>query len=185
MSRAQAARARGGASRKAQSLPRGYSSTLLAMFSGLAIAVLVVAVGVTSLVTEGVKTKEVEAGGAGVAAGATEHERGLAAPPAADISIAATHLGDLRVGIEARVTMNAEKRALQQAKVEAYLDMTDMPGAHKIGPLPLSPEGEAGVYTTVATVPMVGDYEVRVELHEPVHAEATKEVSVGVVGAGR
>jgi YtkA-like len=179
VSRAQAARARGGAGRKIDSLPRGYASTLLAMFSGLAIAVLVVAAGVGALLTEGVKKGDTAGA---VAAGATEHERGVAASPAADISITAEHLGDLRVGIEARVTMNAEKRALAQAKVEAYLDMKEMPGAHKLGPLELRPGEQPGVYTTVTTVPMVGDYEVRVEMHDPVHAEARKVVPVGVVG---
>ena len=180
MSRAQAARARTGAGRRTHSLPRGYAGTLLAMFYGLAVAVLVVAAGVGVLVTDGIKSHTAKS----IAAEGTKREPSTPASPA-NISIAATHLGNLRVGIEARVTMNAEKRPLGQAKVEAYLDMTEMPGSHAKGPLELRPSNQPGVYTTVTSVPMMGEYEIRVEMHDPVHAEAKKVVSVGVVGSGQ
>jgi YtkA-like len=180
VSRAHAAPARPSPRRKIHNLPRGDAGTLLAMFYGSAIAVLVVAAGVGALLTEGIKT-----GTAGsIVADETQHEASLESSPA-DISITAEHLGNQRLGIEARVTMNEQRRPLQQARVEAYLDMTQMPGAHMQGPLDLRPGDRPGVYTTVATVPMLGDYEIRVEMHEPVHAEAKQVVSVGVVGSGQ
>jgi hypothetical protein len=180
VSRAHTARVRTGTRRTIHNLPRGDAGTLLAMFYGSAIAVLVVAAGVGALLTEGLKSDTAGS----IAADGTQHEASLESSPA-DISITAEHLGNQRVGIEARVTMNEQRRPLGQARVEAYLDMVQMPGAHAQGPLDLRPGNQPGVYTTVTTVPMLGDYEIRVEMHDPVHAEAKKEVSVGVVGSGQ
>jgi hypothetical protein len=180
VSRAHAARVRTGARRRIHDLPPRDAGTLLAMFYGSAIAMLVVAAGVGALLTEGVRS-----GTAGsLAADGTQHEASLEASPA-DISIVAEHLGNQRVGIEARVTMNEQRRPLGQATVEAHLDMVQMPGAHMQGPLALVPGDEPGVYATVANVPMQGDYEIRVEMHDPVHAEAKEVVSVGVVTPGQ
>ena len=154
------------------------------MFYGSAIAVLVVSAGIAALLTEGVKS-----GTDGLIAtddtqDDTQHEAGLAGSPA-DIAIAAENLGDQRVGIEAQVTMNDQQRPLAQADLEAYLDMVQMPGSHTLGPLAMDPGDQPGTYTTVATVPMLGDYQVRVEMHDPVHAEAEDVVSVGVIGVGQ
>ena len=99
MNRAQSVRARASARRGPNRLPRGYAGTLLAMFYGLAIAVLVVGAGVGALVTEGIKADTATAGSG---ADAKQGEQRPAASPAASpaqISITATHLGELRVGI--------------------------------------------------------------------------------------
>jgi hypothetical protein len=195
VSRAHAARARVRtvSRRRFRELPRRDAATLLVMFYGSAIAVLVVSAGVVALLTEGITS-----GTDLIANGEIPQETGLevsptspasAASPAAaspaDITIAAEHLGDQRVGIEAQVTMNEQRRPLAQAQLEAYLDMVEMPGAHTQGPLALQPAGQPGVYTTVTTVPMLGDYEIRVEMHNPVRAEAEEVVSVGVIGPGQ
>jgi hypothetical protein len=162
-------------------VPRGYAGTLLVMLYGSAISVLVIAVGVGALLTEGIKSGGAES----AVADETQHRQGKPAGSPADISLAAENLGNLRVRIDARVTMNAPKRPLGGARVEAFLDMIQMPGAHSQGPLYLRSGDNPGVYSTVATVPMVGDYEVRVQMNDPglpVYGEAKKVVSVGVVG---
>lgn len=182
MSRTHAAGARTGAGRTSHKLPRGYAGTLLVMFYGSAISVLVVAAGVGALLTDGIKT------GAAESTVADETQRqGRPAGAPANIQLTAKNLGNLRVRIDARVTMNAPKRPLGGAKVEAHLDMIQMPGAHTQGPLHLRPGDNPGVYSTVASVPMVGDYEIRVQMNDPglpVYGEAKKVVSVGVIGTG-
>lgn len=102
--------------------------------------------------------------------------------PRTTIDIDVRHLGNLKLEIKAAVTN--ERSRLTRAKVVAYADMKEMPLAHLQGPLPMrEARGRPGVYTARAGVPMVGDYEIRVEVRSPIRADETKLISVGVVGS--
>lgn len=165
--------------------PRGYSIVLLAMAYGSTIAVLVVAAGFTMLVRDGVSVTR-EASVALERAGqidgdeTTTHSKSAGRSSPVAIRIRARHLGNLMLGIRAKVTMNKPARALSQAKVVAFTDMVQMPGAHAQGPLPLQEvPASPGHYQTQVRLPMPGDYEVRIVVRDPVRGEETTTVPVG------
>jgi len=146
------------------------------MFYGSAVAVLVIAVGLTALVNDGIKSRPLES------AASTEDERDqVPVASAADIELRTRNLGGLRLGIQARVTMNKSRSELEGARVDLFLDMVQMPQAHSMGPIRLQPTERPGVYTTVTTVPMLGDYKIRAEMNDPVHAEMEKVVQVSTI----
>lgn len=110
-------------------------------------------------------------------------DRGAAAT-SLKVAIGARHRGKGLVDVSARLSL--QQKPLFKAEVVAFLDMEQMPGAHKIGPLKMvEAAGTPGLYTTRASVPMVGDWTVRVQSLGPVRGEGTKEVSVGVASPSR
>lgn len=137
------------------------------MAFGMTVAVAVVVLGLVFLVREG------RLDGSTAAGASTSQEPEQHTPVGIDIG--AKHLGSLEVEITAFVTLNESRRALTQAEVVAYTDMVQMPGAHSAGPLTMQEvPGQPGRYMTRTTVPMVGDYDVRVQVRSPVQGEARK-----------
>lgn len=172
--------ARGGRRRR---LSRGHSVFLLAMTYGSAVALLVVVVGFASLVKNGAVPEGALGPQAGAAGG--HHHANNNGGPQPNIRIEARHVGNLVVDIKADLSLNKTRDAIMKAKAAVYLDMAQMPGAHAMGPLPLKPaQGKPGRYETMATVPMPGDYKLRVVVSDPVPGEKTTTVNVGTVPYG-
>ncbi|MPZ26615.1 MAG: hypothetical protein GEV12_09185 [Micromonosporaceae bacterium] len=156
---------------------RFHAATFMIMVCGSTLALLLVAGGLVMLDPQAMR-----AATGGSASAAPDEDEPESADSSADLAVSAEHLGDLRVGIEVRVTMNEQQRPLQRATVEATLDMVQMPGSHTLGPLELSADdGEPGLYTTTTTVPMLGEYEIQVHMNEPVNAEASYRLAVDVL----
>jgi hypothetical protein len=110
--------------------------------------------------------------GAGGTTGAKEQ-------PAAAIDVTATHLGDLQVRIEARVSAPGSYDPITKAQVVAWTDMVAMPMAHRQGPLVMTEvSGRPGTYQAVTQVPMVGEYNVTVEVQQPMASRADKRIDV-------
>lgn len=147
---------------------------------GMTVALAIVVVGIVLL--GGQESSEVGAASQPTpessSAPEPEAEAGSPAGVPVGIAIDAEHRGNLELDILARVSI--EGNALFQAEVVAYTDMLQMPQAHAQGPFAME-EVEPGVYTARTTLPMVGDYEVRVEVRSPVTGEARKVVPVAVV----
>jgi YtkA-like len=157
-------------------LSRRYLLLLLSMAYGSTVALLLVTFGFTSLVRHGGTP-----GGAHHQQAASGTEQANHGGPQPDIRITARHVGNLVLDIKAEVTMNRGD-ALMKAKVVAFTDMAQMPGAHIKGPLPLreSP-GKPGLYETTTQLPMPGDYKIRIVVEEPVQGEQTTTVPVDPV----
>jgi hypothetical protein len=115
----------------------------------------------------------------GESRGAAVGDGALRDPAAVDVTV--TNLGNLRVTIDASVTVGDE--TLAEADVVAYTDMIEMPLAHTQGPLAMRERpDEPGRYVTETTVPMPGGYEFRVRVRSPVPTEQRRTLFVGVVG---
>jgi len=105
-----------------------------------------------------------------------------AAAPAAAIDVTARHLGDLKVLIEAQITAPTTYDPITKARVVAYTDMVVMPQAHRQGPIQLAELSDRkGVYQGMTTVAMIGEYDVHVEVLQPMPAVAHERVAVGAV----
>jgi hypothetical protein len=99
-----------------------------------------------------------------------------------DVAVEARHLGRHRLAIKAVLTMNDQRRALSDARVEAYVDMKEMPLAHRQGPLPMQESSEEpGTYVAQTTAPMVGNYEVMVKVRAPLPGKGTTVVPVDIL----
>lgn len=167
---------------KKRRLPRGSTAYLLAMTYGCVIALLVVTVGLTTLARDGTavgqQAVQLQSAGGGDGHGHGGGQEDVAKP---NIEIEAQHVGNLVVNIRAEVSMNDDKDPLVKAKVAAYTDMVQMPGAHRKGPLVLQPTpGVPGSYETTTTVQMPGDYRVRIVVSDPVQGEKSTTVPVGI-----
>ncbi|MEJ3744726.1 hypothetical protein WEI85_15695 [Actinomycetes bacterium KLBMP 9797] len=102
--------------------------------------------------------------------------------PRAAIDVTAGHLGDLKVRIEAQVSAPTSYDPLTRAQVVAYTDMVAMPMAHRQGPIVMAEDSaRPGVYQAVTTLPMVGEYDVMVEVRQPMAATAHKRLQVDAV----
>lgn len=160
---------------------RFHSMIVVTMVCGSMLAMLLIASGLVTLDPQDVRADA----GATAPASATpgpDQSAHEATGASADLEVSAEHLGNLQVRVEVRVTMNEQRRALQQANVEATLDMIQMPGAHTQGPLAMpESEEEPGLYTLTVAVPMLGDYDIQIHVHEPVHAETTHRLAVEVL----
>ncbi|BBH65702.1 hypothetical protein ACTI_23870 [Actinoplanes sp. OR16] len=111
-------------------------------------------------------------------------EQNNAAEPAAAISITSEHLGDLQVRIEARVSAPGSYDPITKGQVVAYTDMVAMPMAHKNGPIVMAEmSGRQGVYEAVTNVPMAGEYNIIVEVKQPMASTANQRLDVGTVTA--
>nr|WP_157554409.1 hypothetical protein [Herbidospora sakaeratensis] len=116
--------------------------------------------------------------GAQAATGAKEQ-------PAASIDVTAAHLGELQVRIEARVSTPGSYNPITKGQVVAYTDMVSMPMAHRQGPIVMTEvSGQPGTYQAVTRVPMVGEYNVTVEIQQPMASRADKRVDVQGVSKG-
>ncbi|MEU4559227.1 FixH family protein [Actinoplanes sp. NPDC023936] len=100
----------------------------------------------------------------------------------AAISITAEHLGDLQLRIEARVSAPGSYDPITKGQVVAYTDMVAMPMAHKQGPIVMAEiSGKPGVYEAATNVPMAGEYNVIVEVKQPMASTANQRLEVGTV----
>jgi hypothetical protein len=178
-------------------LPRLYQATLAAMAFGMAFSLVLVSVGLASLSGESPASDDSRPGAQPNLEIAnsnghdhSDHDHSKAGDAAkgavADVRVKARHVGNLKVEIAAYVTMNEQERALTQAQVVAYTDMVEMPMSHTQGPLPmLAAAGNPGWYVTQTTVPMLGEYDIRVEVQAPVRGVGHKIIEVGVVSPRR
>ncbi|MFI2709073.1 hypothetical protein ACH495_02930 [Micromonospora sp. NPDC018662] len=118
---------------------------------------------------------------AGPASAASKEHAASPAPQAA-IDVRAEHLGDLQIRIEAQVSAPGSYDPITKGQVVAYTDMVAMPMAHKQGPLVMAEvAGKPGVYQALGNVPMAGEYNVRVEVRQPMAATANQRLQVGTV----
>ncbi|MET0494018.1 MAG: hypothetical protein ABW000_12905 [Actinoplanes sp.] len=102
--------------------------------------------------------------------------------PQAAISINAEHLGNLQVRIEAKVSAPGSYNPITKGQVVAYIDMVAMPLAHKKGPIVMAEvSGTPGVYQAVANADMVGEYNITVEVKQPMAASANQRLEIGTV----
>ncbi|MEU8240590.1 FixH family protein [Actinoplanes missouriensis] len=100
----------------------------------------------------------------------------------AAISITAEHLGDLQLRIEARVSAPGSYDPITKGQVVVYTDMVAMPMAHKQGPIVMAEiSGKPGVYEAATNVPMAGEYNVIVEVKQPMASTANQRLEVGTV----
>jgi hypothetical protein len=114
-----------------------------------------------------------------VAAPAAARSTGARAQPAASIDVTAVHLGDLQVRIEARVSAPGSYDPITMGEVVAWTDMVAMPMSHRQGPVVMTEvSGRHGTYQAVTRVPMVGEYNVTVEVRQPMAARADKRIDV-------
>ena len=119
-----------------------------------------------------------------VAAAPAAADRKAEAEPKAAISITSEHLGDLQVRIEAKVSAPGSYDPITKGQVVAYTDMVAMPMAHKNGPIVMAEmSGRQGVYEAVTNVPMAGEYNVIVEVKQPMASTANHRLDVGTVTA--
>lgn len=181
---------------KRRRIPRGQLLLLAGMAYGTVLALLLLTAGFVSLARQGgvPAAAAARAAQAGSEAGQGQHAghggsaqaagRQDPANAAPDIRIEAAHRGNLVLEIKAEVSMNKDRDPLIRAKTKAVVDMVGMPGAHTKGPIELTATQNPGEYTGQVTLPMPGDYEVKVSLDSPVQGQATKRVQVGLVDPG-
>ncbi len=113
---------------------------------------------------------------------AERHGQGNGQQPQAAISIDSEHLGDLQVRIEAKVSSPTSYDPISKGQVVAYTDMVAMPMAHKSSPVVMAEmSGQPGVYQALANVPMAGEYNVIVEVKQPMASTANQRLNVGTV----
>ncbi|WP_222870602.1 FixH family protein [Micromonospora sp. MP36] len=148
---------------------------ILGICLGMTVALMIGALGF--LLTRPTAVADVSAGqaekkGAGQPAAGQEQ-------PAASIDVTAQHIGDLQVRIEAKVTAPGSYDPITKGQVFAYTDMVAMPLSHKKGPIVMAEvAGRPGTYQAVTQVPMIGEYNVTVEVRQPMASRADKRVDV-------
>ena len=112
------------------------------------------------------------------AAGVVEEPRPERQPEGLDVD--ARHLGNHELEISA--SLEDAGQPVTGADIVAFVDMATMPGAHTKGPIALAPvPGRSGAYAVREQMPMVGRYEVRVEVRQP---RATTAVAEANIAAG-
>lgn len=162
-------------------VPGGYAVSLLALWYGTTLAVLLTVAGLVIITTTAGSPTAVAGGHAPShhhthATGAQGRQSSLAR-----LQVSTRDVGLLTMRISASVAMNGDE-PLSGAEPVAHIDMVGMPGAHTLRPLTLEAvPGRPGRYSGRATVPMPGDYRVHVHLDSPVHVEDTTTASVGTV----
>jgi hypothetical protein len=99
--------------------------------------------------------------------------------PQASIDVAAEHLGELQIRIDARVSAPDSYSPITKGQVVAYTDMVAMPLSHRQGPIVMAEvAGSPGTYQAVSQVPMIGEYNVTVEVRQPMAAQADHRIDV-------
>lgn len=153
-------------------LPRAYRAALAAIGFGIAVSLAALGVGLVLLARQ-------ETPAAQRLQAVDRPEDGTRSVPTR-IELGARHLGGLELDVQALVTVDG--RELTRAEVVGFADMVQMPLAHRLQPFPLREEpGRPGLYSARTAVPMVGDWEVRVEVRRPVRAEERKVIAVATV----
>ncbi|MFB4263906.1 FixH family protein [Nonomuraea sp. GTA35] len=138
--------------------------------SGLTVATLIAALAFA--VTDPVPAAPPPAG-----AGPSPAASAPAGVPA--VHVAARHLGDLKVRVEAQVSTRTYD-PIGRASVAMYADMVAMPMAHRTGPITMTEvPGKTGWYAAEVAVPMVGEYDIQVTVRRPIPGEAHARVEVG------
>ncbi|MBB5958521.1 hypothetical protein FHS29_005129 [Saccharothrix tamanrassetensis] len=113
------------------------------------------------------------------AAGTPTPTQQAGGPVQASIDITAEHLGNLKVAIEAQVSAPGSYDPITKGQVVAYTDMVAMPMMHRQGPIVMAEvAGRPGVYQGQANVDMVGEYNVTVEVKQPMAAKADRRIDV-------
>lgn len=172
---------------RGSNIPTGYAVSLVAIWYGMTMAVLLIITGLVFLAVPGGTNAAAQAGQGHASHDHSSHDHSTSNQTPADrrrdspveIAVTARHLGNLQVAITATVTMNGSD-ALTDAGPVAHTDMVQMPGAHTQGPLRMTAvPGRPGTYITRTAVPMPGDYDVRVAVHSPQHTTASTTLAVG------
>ena len=102
--------------------------------------------------------------------------------PKASIDVAAEHLGELQIRIDARVSAPGSYSPITKGQVVAYTDMVAIPLSHRQGPIVMAEvAGSPGTYQAVSQVPMIGEYNVTVEVRQPMAAQADHRIDVQTV----
>jgi hypothetical protein len=102
--------------------------------------------------------------------------------PQASIDVTARHLGDLQLRIDARVSAPGTYDPITKGQVVAFTDMVAMPMSHRQGPIVMAEvAGSPGTYQALAKVPMIGEYNVTVEVRQPMAARSDRRVDVQAV----
>ncbi|WP_433271304.1 FixH family protein [Actinosynnema sp. CS-041913] len=141
-------------------------------------AVLGLCIGVTLALVLGIVAFVATRPTASLAAADTPPQQ-AGGPVQASIDITAEHLGDLKVAVEARVSAPGSYDPITKGQVVAYTDMVAMPMMHRQGPIVMAEvAGRPGVYQAQATVDMVGEYNVTVEVKQPMAAKADRRIDV-------
>ncbi|MBM0226438.1 FixH family protein [Micromonospora sp. ATA51] len=84
--------------------------------------------------------------------------------------------------IEAKVSAPGSYDPITKGQVVAYTDMVAMPLAHKQGPIVMAEvSGQPGVYQALTNVPMVGEYNVVVEVKQPMASTANQRLKIDTV----
>jgi hypothetical protein len=110
---------------------------------------------------------------------ASQAAAGNGKQPQASIDVAAEHLGDLQIRIDARVSAPGSYSPITKGQVVAYTDMVAMPLSHRQGPIVMAEvSGSPGTYQAVSQVPMIGEYNVTVEVRQPMAAQADHRIDV-------
>ncbi|MGN9907471.1 hypothetical protein ACTMTJ_07930 [Phytohabitans sp. LJ34] len=103
----------------------------------------------------------------------------------AAIAITARHLGNLRVQIDAQVTAPVSYDPISMGQVVAYTDMVEMPMSHRKGPIVMAELGNRkGTYQAVTTLSMIGEYDIMVEVKQPMASTAHERLAIKSLSAG-
>ncbi|MEV1288533.1 hypothetical protein [Micromonospora sp. NPDC049679] len=151
---------------------------LLGMSVGMSLALVL---GVVAFIVTRSGVASVPAPAAASATGRpTEQNR----QPQAAIDVTARHLGNLQVQIEAQVSSPGSYDPITMGQVAAYTDMVAMPMSHRQGPIMMAESGgRRGLYQAVTTLPMTGEYDIMIEVKQPMAARAHKRIKVDTVAA--
>lgn len=107
------------------------------------------------------------------------------AAPAAAVDVNVTHVGNLQLLVEATVSAPTTYDPITMGQLFAFADMVSMPMAHRVGPVAMTEQADQpGHYQGVVTVPMQGEFNITVELKQPMATTAYKRINVTTVPAG-
>jgi hypothetical protein len=83
------------------------------------------------------------------------------------------------VQVEAQVSAPGSYDPITMAQIVAFTDMVAMPLSHRQGPIVMAEAGgRKGLYQAVTTLPMPGEYDVAVEVKQPMGAVAHERLKV-------
>lgn len=104
---------------------------------------------------------------------------GPSGPTVAVVDVTTRHLGNFRVQVEARVNAPGSYDPITMAQVVAYTDMVAMPMSHRQGPIVMAEADRSkGLYQAVTTLPMPGEYDIAVEVKQPMAAVAHERLTI-------
>lgn len=165
----------------------GIGMTISLVIVGVALFTGIGARPIASVTGTGAATAGHEGHGAQTApAGGSTTPTTIDPRTAANVEVSARHLGNLQVLIEADVASKQSNAALIKADVVASTDMTEMPGSHFKSNIKLEGvDGRPGHYAAVTKVPMVGQYDVKVQSTSPLQGTGEQLIDIGTVGGSQ